>query len=113
MRTDLQMREEFDRLTDLSYRAQIHESFKRIPPEPSKLRIVIVCFPLYSHSGDILDNIFPAGKAASFANSLSPQSRLVSTALVRAWREQFGDHVRTGNGTWNQQVSEPCFTIYG
>ncbi|KAJ7749230.1 hypothetical protein B0H14DRAFT_2983026 [Mycena olivaceomarginata] len=104
MRTDLQMREEFDRLTDLSYRAQIHESFKRIPPEPSKLRIVIVCFPLYSHSGDILDNIFPAGKAASFANSLSPQSRLVSTALVRAWGEQFGDHVRTGNVTGHDHV---------
>ncbi|KAJ7793580.1 hypothetical protein B0H14DRAFT_2925964 [Mycena olivaceomarginata] len=88
MRTDLQMREDF----------------KRILPEPSKLRIVIVCFPLYSHSGDILDNIFPAGKAASFANSLSPQSLLVSTALVRAWREQFGDHVRTGNVTGHDQV---------
>jgi hypothetical protein len=111
MRTDDQMRQEFERLTDLAYRAQINENFTRIGPALGKLRIVVICFPFYSNAGDFLRNIFPDGKSASFANPLSPQSRLVSTALVRAWTEQFAEHVRAGNGVWNHLVSELSLTF--
>ncbi|KAJ6539722.1 hypothetical protein B0H19DRAFT_1180287 [Mycena capillaripes] len=106
MRTDDQAVEEFNLLLDLEYRAQVIEKFKLVSPAPGKLRIVVACYPgpLYYHGGDFLGNIFPDGKAATFANPLSPDSRLVSSALVRAWAEQFAEHVRSGNVTGQAQV---------
>ncbi|KAJ7044713.1 hypothetical protein C8F04DRAFT_1069278 [Mycena alexandri] len=104
MRTDAQMRQEFNRLTDLAYRAQIVESFNRVAPAPRKLRVVIVCYPLYSVAGDDLWNIFPDHKAAAFSNPFSSESRLLSTALEHAWREQFAEHVRKGNVTGHKEV---------
>ncbi|KAJ7930134.1 hypothetical protein B0H13DRAFT_2310162 [Mycena leptocephala] len=106
MRTDEQMRQEFDRLPDLEYRAQIIENFKRISPAPGKLRVTVVCYPFYSHVGDHIRNVFPDRKTAAFTNPASPESRLVSTALVHAWEERFAEHVRTGNVTGHKQVLE-------
>lgn len=98
MRTDDQILEEFNRLEDVAYRTQVISNFSRVTPAPGKLRIVIVCFPFYSYAGDVVGNIFPDGKAAAFTNPRSPESRLVSSALVKAWMERFAEHIRSGNG---------------
>jgi len=108
MRSDDQIRDGFRRIPDPEYRAQIDEGFSHFSPSPGLLRMLVVCYPgpLYSHAADFLRNIFPDGKAASFTDPLSPESRLVSTALARAWAEQFAEHVRTGNDTGHEQVLE-------
>lgn len=98
MRTDDEMQEEFDRNSDVAYRDQLTENFKRIPPELGKMRMVVVCFPFYGNAGEYLDHIFPDRKAKTFSNPLSAESRLLSSALLRAWTERFAQHVRTGNG---------------
>ncbi|KAF7355649.1 MYND-type domain-containing protein [Mycena sanguinolenta] len=104
MLSDVQMMAQFDRHPDPEYRADLKQTFRRISPGTTKLRLVIVCFPLYGNFGDLLDNIFPDGKAASFTNPLSPQSRITSTALLHAWRNQFEEHVLAGNVTGHTQV---------
>ncbi|KAJ7741085.1 hypothetical protein B0H16DRAFT_1565881 [Mycena metata] len=105
MCTDVQMHQEFNsRLTDPAYRAQIVENFHRVPPAPRVLRLVIVCFPLYSVASDDLWNIFPDNKSAAFSNPFSSESRLLSTALERAWKEQFAEHVKKGNITGHKEV---------
>jgi hypothetical protein len=48
--------------------------------------------------------VFPDRKTAAFTNPASPESRLVSTALVHAWEERFAEHVRTGNGTSGPRI---------
>ncbi|KAJ6515501.1 hypothetical protein C8R45DRAFT_956705 [Mycena sanguinolenta] len=104
MCTDAQIMAQFDRPSDPEYRADLKKTFRCIPPEAAKLRLVIVCFPLYGNFCDLLDNIFPDGKAASFTDPLSPQSRITSTALLHAWRRQFEEHVLAGNVTGHMQV---------
>ncbi|KAJ7129322.1 hypothetical protein C8R44DRAFT_75213 [Mycena epipterygia] len=104
MRTDDQMREEFDRITDVVYRGQIIENFERIPARVGKLRIVVICYPFYSTAGEALARIFPDRMARTFSDPLSAESRLLSSALVRAWSERFPEHVQTGNVTGHLQV---------
>ncbi|KAJ6478442.1 hypothetical protein DFH09DRAFT_1176978 [Mycena vulgaris] len=104
MRTDDGMREELDRIQDLEYRGQAIETFKSFPRRHDKLRIVIFCYPFCNHIADDLANIFPDNKARLFSNPLSADSRLLSSALVRAWSELFPEHVRTGNVSGYVQV---------
>ncbi|KAJ7126388.1 hypothetical protein C8R43DRAFT_705535 [Mycena crocata] len=104
MRTDEEIQEEFRRNNDSTYRAQIIENFERIQPGPGTIRIVVICFPLYSNAGEQLGHIFPDMKAKAFVNPLSAESRLLSIALANAWAEKFADHVRTGNNTGHMEV---------
>ncbi|KAJ6475683.1 hypothetical protein DFH09DRAFT_1217362 [Mycena vulgaris] len=92
MRTDDEMRQIFEGITDLDYRAQVLETFGSFPPQAGKLRLVVVLEEI-----DYLANIFPDNKARLFSNSSSADSRLLSSALAHAWSELFPEHVRTGN----------------
>ncbi|KAJ6572580.1 hypothetical protein B0H10DRAFT_2237490 [Mycena sp. CBHHK59/15] len=104
MRTEAQIQEEFARIRHAGYREQVCENFQRIAPQKDLLRVVVVAYPFYSVAGEHLGNLFPNGQARTFANPLSPSSRLLSTKLERAWREWFAEHVRTGNVTGHTQV---------
>ncbi|KAJ7437809.1 hypothetical protein B0H11DRAFT_2106349 [Mycena galericulata] len=106
MRTDEQMLAEFNRLTDVGYREQIIENFERIPRGSGTIRMSVICFPLYSHGAEQIGHIFPGGRAKTFSNPLSAESKLLSSALLRAWTERFAEHVRTGNVTGHTQVLE-------
>ncbi|KAJ7734015.1 hypothetical protein DFH07DRAFT_780442 [Mycena maculata] len=99
-----QMRAEFCRITDGPFCDQLMEQFKELTPGRRKLRVVAVCFPLYFMAEEHLHHIFPDDKELSFSDPLSIESRLLSTALLRAWTESFAEHVQAGNvwdmGDW-------------
>ncbi|KAJ6515513.1 hypothetical protein C8R45DRAFT_919543 [Mycena sanguinolenta] len=103
---------QFDRHPDLEHRARSKEGFRRIPPEPTMVHLLVVFFPVYATVVDYLDNIFPDGKAAAFADPLSAQSRFNSTALLDAWRTQFAEHVLAGNATGHTQVLDNLHQYY-
>ncbi|KAK7062049.1 MYND-type domain-containing protein [Favolaschia claudopus] len=104
MLPDTQIQEQFDRVPDQGYRAQLGEQYARFVPNPDLLRIVVVCYPLYSASANYVTNIFPDGQATSFIDPSRPESRLLSAALAQTWRKQFDKHVRNGNVKGHQEI---------
>ncbi|KAJ7807220.1 hypothetical protein B0H13DRAFT_2386596 [Mycena leptocephala] len=106
MRTDEEMRKEIERIPNPAYRPQVMEDFTGIVRHPGRLRVTIVWGTFYSNGGNLVTSVFPDKKASTFTNSLSAESRLVSTVLVQACRKQFAKHIRTGNLTGHTQVLE-------
>ncbi|KAJ6466700.1 hypothetical protein C8R47DRAFT_1223893 [Mycena vitilis] len=106
MRTDDQMRNEFERMPP-TYSRQVTDDFERVRRHPRALRVTILCGTFYSNPavGELIESIFPE-EVSKITDSLSAESRLVSTALAQAWRNKFANHIRNGNVTGHKQVLE-------
>ncbi|KAJ6616291.1 hypothetical protein B0H10DRAFT_2038186 [Mycena sp. CBHHK59/15] len=108
MRSKEQMLGVFRHIPDMQYRAQIIEGFERLPPQQDVLRITVAVLSLhlYSHQGNLLDEILPDGRAEVLGNPLSAESRQLSTALQNAYSDQFAEHIRRGDVDGHSQVLE-------